>query len=463
MPESATPPAILEASPILTGPLRRTVLMLALPVLGEQLFSYLVGLGDTFLSGRISAAATSAVGVAAYVNWLVELLFALVGMGATALVSRHWGSGERPAASRVAHCALAMALVLGVTAVGAMYVVAPVFGAVLELSDEGRALALRYLRLTCVAHVLTSLTLTGASVLRGSGQMRGPMIIQGLVTVLNVLLSALLVYGPGPIPAFGFDGIAWGTILARLAGCVAMLWMLRSATDLRVTLRAAALKDRETMMRILRIGGPGVIDGVCLWSGHFAFLKIISSLNSGAVREAIFAAHVIGVQVEALNYLPASAWGMAAATLIGQNLGAGQRERARAGGHEAVLQACLLAALTSLVFYSGAELIFRWMHSNPLVGSVGVPAMRLLALFEIPLSTAIVYIAAVRGSGHTIPPLIINLCGVFGIRLTLGYWLGVVCQYDLVGAWWAMGVDVTLRAIAIAIYFRLGRWDQRPV
>lgn len=454
---------VVANSDILTGSLRRTVLLLALPVLGEQLFNYLVGLGDTFLSGRISAAATSAVGVAAYVNWLVELLFSLVGLGTTALVARHWGAGERDDARRVARSALALAAVLGLLSIGLMSVVAPVFGGVLHLTDEGRALATRYLRLTCVAHLMTSLTLTGGAILRGSGQMRGPMIIQGLVTVLNVCFSSLLVFGPGPLPSIGFDGIAWGTILSRVIGCAAMLWMLHASSEVQASISMAALRDRHTILRILRIGLPGVVDGICLWTGHFTFLKIISSLGSGAMREAIFAAHVIGIEVEALNYLPASAWGMAAATLIGQNLGAGQKERARLGGHEAVLQACLLAAATSLVFYFGAGQIYRLMHSDELVGTVGVPAMQVLAVFEIPLSTAIVYIAAVRGSGNTVAPLLINLCGVFGLRLTLGYWLGVVCGYGLVGAWWGMGIDVTARAIAVALYFRFGRWDQRQV
>ena len=173
------------------------------------------------------------------------------------------------------------------------------------------------------------------------------------------------------------------------------------------------------------------------------FLRIIAGLGSGEQANAALAAHIVFIEVEAVTYMPAWAWGTASATLIGQCLGAGLPDRARRGAHLAMAQAALLAACVSVVFYFGSATIYGWMHTDPAVGAVGAPALSALALMEIPLAIAIVYTVSVRGSGDTFAPLVINAACVFGVRLTVGY----VCTHfyngGLLGAWFGMAVDVT--------------------
>ena len=97
------------------------------------------------------------------------------------------------------------------------------------------------------------------------------------------------------------------------------------------------------------------------------------------------------------------------------------------------------------------------------MASVGVPAIRLLAFFEVPLSISIVYTVGIRGAGETFWPMIINGVGIFFVRLPIGYWLGVEMDLGLIGAWGGMGADVVVRATAIALYFRFGKWDQKGI
>lgn len=453
-----------QLTQFLTGNPRTTILFLALPVLAEQFLNFLVGFVDTILSGRISMAATSAIGTAAYVNWLAELIFSLVATGTTALVARHWGAGQRDAAGRVASSSISLALGMGIVAAGLFYLVAPVFGEFLGLELGSRALVVRYLRLSCVGHAFTSVLLIGSAALRGSGNMRAPMWILGLVSILNVVLSCVLAFGAGPLPAFGMDGIAVGTVMARFVGFALMLWILiRGSAGIIAKPGWASTTDFATIRRVLRIGIPAAADSLLMWTGHFLFLRVIAGIGTGELGEAIFAAHIVGIQVEALNYLPAWAWGMAAATMIGQCLGAGRPDRARLGGHEAMLQACVMAIIVMVMFLCGAEFIYELMHEDPAVADVGVPAIRLLALFEVPLSIVIVYTVGIRGAGETRMPMIINAVGIFLIRLPVGYWLGVEMNLGLVGAWGGMGADVTARAIAVALYFRYGKWDQKGI
>ncbi|MHC4875648.1 MAG: MATE family efflux transporter [Planctomycetota bacterium] len=464
--ESAAPSqhATVSSSRLMEGNVSRTVLFLALPVLAEQFLNFMVGFVDTYLSGRISAAATSAIGTGAYVNWLAELLYSMIGIGTTALVARQWGSGDHEDASRVASTSIGLAVLFGSAGVILMLVAAPAFGWFLGLDQVTNDLSVRYLRLSSFGHVFSCVTLVGASALRGAGNMRAPMWILGLVSILNVLFSSMLVFGFGPIAPLGVDGIAFGTIAARGAGCLLMGWVLLSGlTELTPSFGLASLKDRTTARRILRIGSPAAMDGLSMWTGHFLFLKLIAGLDAGAPKAVNYAAHIVGVEVEALNYLPAWAWGTAAATLIGQSLGARVPERARSGGHAAVLQASLLAFVIMLMFYFGADAIYGLMHKDSEVRAVGVPALRLLALFEIPLSVTIVYAVGVRGSGSTIAPMIINFAGVFLVRLPMAWLFAFEFDMGLRGAWLGMGIDIILRSIAMGLYFEFGRWGQTKV
>ncbi|MDA0283569.1 MAG: MATE family efflux transporter [Planctomycetota bacterium] len=453
-----------QLTEFLTGNPRTTILFLALPVLAEQFLNFLVGFVDTLLSGRISMAATSAIGTAAYVNWLVELIFSLVATGTTALVARHWGAGQRDAASRVASSSISLALGMGIVAAALLYMTAPVFGAFLELEAESSVLLVRYLRLSCFGYGFSSVLLIGSAALRGSGNMRAPMWILGLVSVLNVVFSWTLVFGVGLLPAIGIDGIAIGTVAARFVGLVLMLWILVGGTAGLVGRPSwVSTMDFATISRVLRIGIPAATDSLLMWAGHFLFLRVVAGLGAGSQGKAILAAHIVGMQVEAINYLPAWAWGTAAATMIGQCLGAGRADRVRPAGHEAMLQSCVVAVVVMILFLCGAPFIYELMHKNQEVASVGVPAIRLLAFFEVPLSISIVYTVGIRGAGETFWPMIINGVGIFFVRLPIGYWLGVEMDLGLIGAWGGMGADVVVRATAIALYFRFGKWDQKGI
>ncbi|MDQ3329279.1 MAG: MATE family efflux transporter [Planctomycetota bacterium] len=462
-----------DATPrsLTSGRLRPTVFYLALPVLAEQLLSYLVGLVDTYLSGQlagIATIATSAVGLAGYVSWLATLMFGLVGIGTTAIVARSWGAGKRSQANRVANQSLMLAAGLGVVFLCMMLPAAPAFASLLDMHGIAGEITTRYLRIDAFGLVFTSVTFAGAAALRGTGGMRTPMLVLGLVNVLNIVCSLAFVYGIGPWPKVGLnraliaplgvDGIVLGTVVARTAGGLMMLYAIsQGAGGLR--LRPKQLRPKlRVARRILSIGVPAAADGMVMWVGHFLFLMVISRLATGDAGEAIFAAHVIGIRVEAITYLPAVAWGAAAATLVGQSLGAGLTARAKDVGHEAVRQCLVVGVVMTAVLFFGAKHIYGAMHSDAAVGVVGVPALRLLACFQIPVVLSIVYVFALRGAGDTRWPLLMTCIGVLGVRVPLSYFCGIILDGGLVGAWIGMCGDLLLRSILAAARFASGRW-----
>ena len=453
----AEPVAERERSAVLTGPVGRGVLVLALPVLVEQLLSFGVGMVDTYLAS-MSTDATTAVGSAAYVGWLASLIMSFVGTGTTALVARHWGAGERDAANLIANRSMAMAACMGLLVFVFVFFAAPAFAVLQSMEGETYRIVVRYLRLDGLGLIFASITLVGAAALRGAGDMRTPMKILGIVNVLNIIVSATLVYGLGPIPAMGIDGIVTGTVIARTCGGLLMIRALAGGTSgLKLHRHEIHLKGSE-VARIMRIGLPAAAEGIVMWTGNLLFLMIISRLSREGFSKPFYAAHIIGIRVEALTYLPAVAWGHAAATMVGQALGAGDAPRARRAGQMAVLQCTLLAVGLMAFYYFGADWIYALMTQDATVRKIGVPAFQFMALFQVPLVLSIVYVLALHGAGETRYPLIFTFIGVIFIRVPLGYLCGIVLEGGLIGAWVGMNVDVTVRAILLFARFRWGNW-----
>lgn len=446
------------ASPISTLiPINRQLFWLAMPVLGEQLLILGVGQFDTFLAGQIDKTATAAVGVAAYVGWAATLMFSLVGTGTSALVSRAWGSGDRASGNRIFNQAVPLALITGLFALGLIWNGAPALATIQNQSGVAHEICIEYLRLDSLSHPFSAVMLVGSAALRGAGDMRTPLMMMLVVNIANALVSSCLVFGWG-VESWGVSGIVGGTVFARVLGGILMLGLLvRGHSGLHIRIRNLTF-HWESISRILKIGIPALIDSGCTWVGHFTFLAIVSHLAQGDLGEAIFAAHFIGLEVEALTYLPAVAWGTAAATLVGQSLGAGNIQDARRIGHLAVLQCGILTGCASVFYFCGAELVYQIMSRDPLVREIGVPALRFLSFFQIPLMMLIIYIFSLRGAGDTRTPMLITIGSTLCIRVPVAYFFGIVLDGGLIGAWTGMVVDNCIRAGVSTYRYSTGRW-----
>src|SRR5262249_13214468 len=146
----------------------------------------------------------------------------------------------------------------------------------------------------------------------------------------------------------------------------------------------------ETIWRIVRVGGPAAADGAMVWGGQMVFLAVISRAGRALQSDAVSAAHYVGIRIESLSYLPATAWMTAAATLVGQNLGARRPDRARRCANEAALQTVLLLTFMGLMYFVFAEALYRFLTVESAVVRVGVPALRGLALVQPALAMLIV-------------------------------------------------------------------------
>jgi MATE family multidrug resistance protein len=443
--------------------LQRDLFRLALPVLAEQLLAFCVGFYDVYLAGMLGKTETSAIGLSAYVSWLAYLIFSLVGSGTAAIVARSWGAGQFDEARRIAARSLAVTVVFAIGVFLFLQGIASLFPLLLQMKGDQQRIAVEYLRIDAFGQFFAGWTLIGSAALRGAGDMRSPLLVLAVTNLVNVVVSSACVWGWGPLPEMGVVGIVTGTVTAHICGALVMSAMLLSGVS-RIQIRLVDFRfHTETIARIARIGGPAAIGGLASFAGHFSFLMVISRLSSEGFDGATFAAHIVGIRVESLSYLPVEAFGIAGATLVGQSLGAGLIPRARRVAHEALRQCVGYAALMMLVFFCFAPQIYAGMQSDPEVSQIGVPAFRLMALYQIPNAVAIVYLCALRGAGDTRFPMVCSLLGSLLVRVSIGYICGVLLNGGLVGAWIGMGADNVLRATLLAWRYQGGRWVQIKV
>jgi MATE family multidrug resistance protein len=461
MPDSAPADAIASD----TAGLRRQIFLLALPVLGEQFLTFCVGFFDVYLSGRLGKSETAAIGLSAYVSWLASMIFSLIGTGTSAIVAREWGAGRFDGARRIAGRSLTMVPLVGLFVFLLLQMMASGFAHLLKMEGEQLRIAVEFLRIDACGQFFAGWTLIAAAACRGSGDMYASLRVLVVTNLVNMLVSTICTFGvtlPGStvelIPSLGVRGIVIGTTTAHFCGAMLITRLLFSKSSRLQLTKADFGFHRETIVRVLRIGGPAALGGLCTFAGHFTFLMIIARLSPGGFDGAIFAAHVVGVRIEALSYLPVEAFGIAAATVVGQNLGANQFARAKAAGHEALRQCVWYAALMMVLFFAFAPQIYATMHSDPAVAAAGIPAFRLMAAYQIPNAILIVYVHALRGAGDTRFPLICSLIGNVFVRVSLGYFFGIYCQLGLLGAWMGMGADNVLRATLLSWRYLSGQW-----
>jgi putative MATE family efflux protein len=460
--EEAT--SVVDALPAWEAPglsIARKVLRLSGPVLVEQFLLYLVTLSDTLLTGRyFSEEHLAAVTVAGYLLWFLGSLLTLVSVGATALVARLVGAGDRAEATRITQQAIAMALMLGTLTMVIGWAVVPEVVRLMNLRGPSADLATLFLRIVLTSTPLLACTSAGIACLRGAGDTRTGMWVMILVNAINVGLCWSLVRGLGPFPKLGFSGIAIGTASGEgVGGLVVLAILARGRSGLR--LDGPGLRPVwATIRRILRISMPAAGESLSGMICQLWFLSLINRLGPVAT-----AAHGVAIRCEALGFLTVTAFAVAASTLTGQYLGAHRPDLARRAARTAWGLGVLVLSAIGLLLYTQAEPMFAFFlgGQKPLVAAEGVPVLRVVAFALPSLATINVLSGALRGAGDTRWPWLFVLLGYLLVRLPLTYWLTTPEAYGglgwgLFGAWIAMFADLSVRAGLVMARFLQGGW-----
>jgi putative MATE family efflux protein len=299
--------------------------------------------------------------------------------------------------------------------------------------------------------------MVGIACLRGAGDTRTGLITMILVNVVGASVSWLLMLGFGPIPALGWRGVAIGTACGHVVGgIVPFARLLWGNVGLRLNWNELRF-DFPLIRRLLRIGIPGGADILFIVTCQLVFLSLVNHLG-----EAAAAAHGLAIRLESLGYLPGVALQVAATTLCGQYLGMGDYRRAT----RAVATACLagggLMTLAGLLMFANANLLVHLFLGSGQQGvaELAAPCLQVISLSMLPLAVLMILTGALRGAGDTRWPFVFSVLGFLGVRMPLAYLFAYVFHWGVVGAWYAMGIDLTFRALLVLWRFLNGGWRQ---
>jgi putative MATE family efflux protein len=328
------------------------------------------------------------------------------------------------------------------------------------MHTEESALVSRYLRFLLAVVPFMMCEAVSIACLRGAGDMVTGLVAMSLVNVVNIAVAWTLLLGIGPLSSLGWDSLCIGTSCGyAVGGLIPLVVLLRGRAGLRIQ-RRLLRPDTDLIRRIVRIGLPAGIDQVSVIGCQLLFVSIINGLGDLAM-----AAHGVAIKIESLAYLPGTAFQVAAATLAGQYLGAGNYRQAT----RSVLGACVagigLMGFVGLVLYFGADKLARlFVSSEQLdVAQLSASLLRIVSCVMVPLALMMVLNGALRGAGDTRWPLLFTFIGLLGVRMPTAYLFTDILDWGVRGAWYAMVADLTVRCLLVSYRFLHGGWKHIEV
>jgi putative MATE family efflux protein len=440
------------------GPVGPALVMLSVPMVLEMAMESLFAVADVFFVSRVSADAVATVGVTESMLTIVYTVALGLGIGATAVVSRRIGEKDEEGAAQAAAQSIALGLIVavGVGAIGMLNAepMMRAMGATPSMIES----SLGYTQVMFAGNVTVTLLFLINAIFRGAGDPAIAMRMLWVANAINIVLDPILIFGLGPIPAMGVTGAAIATNIGRGTAVVTQLWMLGSGRS-RVHLRRRHIQLIPSVMwNVCRLSGSGFIQILIDTSSYIGLVRIISTFGSD-----VLAGYTIGIRTVIFAILPA--WGLsnAAATMVGQALGARKPERAEASVWTAGKYNAVVLGAVGLVFVVFAPQIAALFTRDPLVLPHAASCLRIVSTGFVFFAYGLVLTQSFNGAGDTWTPTWINLGCFWIFQIPLAWLLAIRLEMGPDGVFIAMTVAFSLLAVVSGVIFRRGTWKATQV
>jgi putative MATE family efflux protein len=440
------------------GPIGRSILLLAIPMVLEMLMESVFAVVDIFWVSHLGTDAAATVGLTESLLTLIYALAIGLSIGATATIARRIGERNPDGAARAAVQAIALALIVSIVIAIVGTPLAPRLLAIMGGSpwviEHGSA----FTRVMLAGNATVVLLFMVNAIFRGAGDAAIAMRVLWLANWINIVLGPCLIFGLGPFPKLGIVGAAIATNIGRGAGVLfALSRLIRGGGRFEITRRHLRLEP-SIMARLVRLSGTGtfqVFIGMASWIG---LVRTISAFGSDAV-----AGYTFGIRVILFALLPS--WGMAnaAATMVGQALGARNPARAERAVWQAGFYNMIFLGIVGLLFIFFAPQIIGLYTADPNVAQYGVDCLRIVSYGFLFYAYGMVLGQSFNGAGDTWTPTIINLFVFWLWELPLAYVLALVFGIGPRGVFIAITIAFSTLAVVSALIFRRGGWKTRVV
>lgn len=435
--------------PITPVNMRKRVLGLAGPVIGENLLETLLGIIDTLLVAGLGAVAIAGVGSALQVMFFLISALSALAVGSSVLVAQAFGASDTARASKLARQSLLWSVVCSIPlALLGWLFAGPVVG-VFGTEPAVTRIGTEYLQITMGTIVVLVTLFIGGGVLRGVGDSRTPMVVTAIANVLNIALAYGLIYGHFGLPMLGAVGSAWATFIARAIAVVLMVTVLwRGRNGISIRGGGSWLPDLSVARQIMGIGVPAALEQMLVSAAFFVLTIQVAQLGTD-----VLAAHRIAFTALTFSFLPGFGFGMAATALVGQSIGAKRINEGAQAARIATTWAIGWMSIIAVLFLIFATPIMQLFTSDPLVVAAGAAGLRIVALTQPFWAVQFVQSGALRGTGNTRFPLLVTGVGMW-LSVGLAYVLLQTLGGALVAVWSAFLMMSPIMALLFWRRFR---------
>ncbi len=440
------------------GSIGRAILLLAIPMVLEMAMESLFAVVDVFFVARLGADAVATVGLT---EALLTLVFAVawgMSMSTTALVARRIGEKDSKGAAVAAVQAIAVGVAIS-TPIGILGIIfAPKLLALMGASPNIIAIGSGYTAWMIGGNLTVQLLFLINAIFRGAGDAAHAMRALWISNICNIILDPCFIFGWGPFPELGVTGAAVATNIGRGLGVLYQLFVLwRGWSRVKIERRLIRL-DPGVMLRLLRVSVGGVFQMVVATASWLALVRLVAIFGSAAL-----AGYTIALRIIIFAILPSWGMGSAAATLVGQNLGAKKPERAERSVWITGLSNMIFLGGVTIVFIVFAEPLVRIFTNDPEVVPFGVDCLRYISYGYVFYAYGMVMVQAFNGAGDTMTPTIINLFCYWLFQIPLAYALALPLGMNAQGVFLAITISESTLAVVGILVFRRGRWKKREI
>ena len=440
-----------------TGSLNRAVALLAIPMVLEMMGESVFAVVDAFFVARLGAEALAAVGLTESVLEIIYAIAVGLAMSTTAMVARRFGEKDERGAARAGVQAIIVGIITSVVLGVAGMIWAPQLLQVMGASPETVQIGTTYTRIMYGSMVVILLLFLNNAIFRGAGDAAMAMRSVWIANGINIVLDPCLILGLGPFPELGLTGAAVATTIGRGTGVLYQFWGMSRGRRLRIG-RPDLRVDPGVIRSLLRISSGGVGQMLIAHASYIGLIRLLASFGT-----IVLAGYVVAIRIVVFIILPA--WGLAnaAATLVGQSLGAGKPDRAEKAVWVTGAWNMAFMAVITVVFVGFAAQITAPFVADPETHQVATKALRIISYLYVFYAWGMVMLQAFNGAGDTATPTKVNFFVFWLFQLPLAWWLAMVLGMGDEGVYWAIGISYSLSAVVGMLLFRRGKWKEKQV
>lgn len=430
--------------------IREQVFRLAIPAALSSLLQRTVSIFDIFLVGGLGASSIAAVGIGQLSIFVAMTIFLGISAGTTVVIAHLVGAEKPEEAGRTAYQSIFVVSGISVFISLIGIVFSYDFPLIMGADTDVIHIAETYLKIIFYAFIFTTLVNILTGIMHGHGDTKTPLKAILMVNLLHLVIAYALIYGKFGCPKLGVPGAA---IAIGLSEAIGAAWLLWAALKKRYIITGPI--DMLLTKRVLRIGTPVAWDRIMQQMGQMAYARIIMSYGTAA-----YAAHQIGLSIEAFSFMPGLGLSIAAATMVGQSLGAEKPEKARISTIEANRLAVIIMAAMGICFFFFPYLLMRAFTTDPQVIAHGTVFLKIVAILQIPLAISMVLAGTLRGGGDTRYSMFTTIAGMWLFRIPAALILIKFFHVGLYETWSLMIFDWLIRVSLLIKRYRSGKWQK---